>query len=243
MASKKLTIGADRFLALEWANYAYELFISMGDQATARDSLRMYLEDQIEGKESSRKTAIQLNRLWLTSEDSCDSLRKMTLSFPNTPSIMPSPIFHLGLAINIFPIYKQCVLVVGTLAKIMDSVTNKAIVDRVMERFPSPTSIPRAVGRVLQTLKDWGFIDLLQNRVTIKEIHVVDPDLVNWYILALLQANSQSEITLQELENCPFKLGVNFLHLRKAINQSSDLFLSRSYQGYEVIRRKQMTLE
>jgi hypothetical protein len=112
-----------------------------------------------------------------------------------------------------------------------------------MERFPSPTSIPRAVGRVLQTLKDWGFIDLLQNRVTIKEIHVVDPDLVNWYILALLQANSQSEITLQELENCPFKLGVNFLHLRKAINQSSDLFLSRSYQGYEVIRRKQMTLE
>ena len=70
MASKKITVGADRFLALEWANYAYELFISMGDQATARDSLRMYLEDQIEGKESSRKTAIQLNRLWLTLEES-----------------------------------------------------------------------------------------------------------------------------------------------------------------------------
>jgi len=50
MASKKITVGADRFLALEWANYAYELFISMGDQATARDSLRMYLEDKLKVK-------------------------------------------------------------------------------------------------------------------------------------------------------------------------------------------------
>lgn len=236
--SKELSVGADRFLALEWANQAFELYVSTRDMLLARDFLQVYLETQIDGKESRRKTYNQLNRLWLSDKDATAPLRSGILSFANIPFDIPLSVLHLGLAINVFPIYAETVQVVGTLARIMDSVPVNAIIDRVIERFSNPTSIPRAVTRVLQTLNNWGFIETQESKVKTLHMELVNEDLVSWYILAMLFSNPQSETTLQELDNNPFKLGINFLHPRKAIGNSNDLTLARNFQGLEVIRKK-----
>jgi hypothetical protein len=242
MESKKLSVGADRFLALEWANFAYDLFMSTQDQMTARNALRVYLEGQIEGKESSRKTANQLNRLWLSSDDACVCLRDKSRLFSSSTDASLMAVLHLGLAVNVFPIYKQTVRVIGTLVRIADTVSVKAIIPRVMERFPNPSSIPRLVTRVLQTLKDWRFIDLSEGKVAVRDTPLLEAKLVNWFLLALLQANSQSEITLRELENNPLKLGINFTHPRSVVNQSEDLVFSRNDRGLEVVRTRQENL-
>ncbi len=60
MGYKTISVGADRFLALQWANYAYELFISSTDQDSSRKALREYLENQMLGQVSTRKTTDQL---------------------------------------------------------------------------------------------------------------------------------------------------------------------------------------
>jgi hypothetical protein len=59
---------------------------------------------------------------------------------------------------------------------------------------------------------------------------------VNWYILAVLKATQRNEITLSDLEICPFKLGINFAHPRRAIIDSEEMIFSRNQQGVEVIR-------
>lgn len=238
MEYKNVTVGADRFLALQWANYAYELYAYSTDQDASRKILREYLGSQMLGKVSTRKTADQLNRLWLYSDDPYQSLREMTRSLLKPIYHAQTAVLHLGMAMNVFPVYRETVRVIGTLERLTDQISNKAIATRVIENFPTTTSIPRTVNRVLQTLDDWHFIELYQGFVVVKEILLLDPKLVNWFIIALLRATEQSEITLQELDTYPFKLGINFSHPRSVINGSEDLFFGRNQMGIEVVRIK-----
>ncbi len=238
MGFKQISVGADRFLALQWANYAYELFASSTDEDASRKFLSEYLGSQMLGKVSTRKTADQLNRLWLYADDPYQSLRKMTRSLLKPIDHAQMAVLHLGMAMNVFPIYRETMRVIGTLERLTDQISNKAISTRVIEKFPTTTSIPRTVKRVLQTLDDWHFIELNQGIVVVKEILLLDSKLVNWFIIALLKATEQNEITLQELDICPFKLGINFSHPRSVINGSEDLFFGRNQMGLEVIRIK-----
>lgn len=236
MGSKDIAVGADRFLALQWANYAYELFITSSDQEASRQQLRVYLESQMLGKESTRKSSNQLNRLWLYSGDQFENLREMANEFHQSISHTQMPVLHLGMAINVFPIYQETVRVIGTLEKITERISAKAINDRVIQKFPTTTSVPRIVNRVLQTLQDWGFIIITEGIVAVRVVPLQDPILVNWFILALLNATTKNEITLHELEISPLKLGINFAHPRSVINGSNELYFTRSQQGVEVVR-------
>ena len=238
MGYKTISVGADRFLALQWANYAYELFLSSIDQDFSRKVLREYLESQMLGQVSTRKTTDQLFRLWLYSGDPHQSLREMTRSLLKPIDHAQTAVLHLGMAMNVFPVYRETVRVIGTLERLTDQISNKAIATRVIEKFPTTTSIPRTVKRVLQTLDDWHFIELYQGFVVVKEILLLEPKLVNWFIIALLRATEQKEITLQELDTYPLKLGINFSHPRSVINGSEELFLGRNQMGLEVIRIK-----
>ncbi len=238
MGFKQISVGADRFLALQWANYAYELFASSTDEDASRKFLSEYLGSQMLGKVSTRKTADQLNRLWLYADDPYQSLRKMTRSLLKPIDHAQMAVLHLGMAMNVFPIYRETMRVIGTLERLTDQISNKAISTRVIEKFPTTTSIPRTVKRVLQTFDDWHFIELNQGIVVVKEILLLDSKLVNWFIIALLKATEQNEIILQELDICPFKLGINFSHPRSVINGSEDLFFGRNQMGLEVIRIK-----
>jgi len=240
MVSKDISVGADRFLALQWADYAFQLFTSCEDQESARKILREYLESQMVGQVSTRKTTNQLNRLWLFSGDPHAALRDQTISFSHQIESVKLPSLHLGMAINVFPIYREVVRVVGTLARITDQISTRAISARIVEKFPTTSSIPRTTNRVLQTLKDWRFIEIAEGYVTLREVPLQDPKLIDWFIQALLNAMGQSEITLHELETCPLKLGINFAHPRSVVNESRELFFSRNPQGVEVVRiRKQ----
>ncbi len=238
MGYKKISVGADRFLALQWANYAYELFMSSIEQKEYRKILREYLEGQMIGQVSTRKTTDQLYRLWLYSSDPYQTLREMTRSFIKPIDHAQMAVLHLGMAINVFPVYYETIRVIGTLERLTDQISTKAISARVIEKFPTTTSIPRSVNRVLQTLEDWHFIELFQGNVVIKEILLPDPRLVNWFILAILRATEQNEITLQELETCPLKLGINFSHPRSVVIDSEDLSFGRNQIGVEVVRLK-----
>lgn len=238
MAYKEISVGADRFLALQWANIAYELFVSTKDQEVSRRELHSYLGNQMVGLVSTRKTANQLDRLWLSSNDPYSNLRGMTQSLIGPIKATQMSVLHLGMAINVFPIYRETVRVIGVLARITDQISTKSVSTRVMERFPTTSSIPRSVNRVLQTLTDWGLVGISEGNIVIRELYLQDPKIVNWFILALLKASGQNEITLSELEICPLKLGINLAHPRSVINESEELNLSRNHQGVEVVRIK-----
>ena len=235
MGYKKLMVGADRFLALKWANYAFELFQTNEDEDYLYHSLRAYLDSEIEGDVTSRKTSNHLKRLWLTKDDPYQTLRMAALALPHARSPELLPILHLGLTMNVFPIYRETLRAIGTLERVINPVPKGAVAERVLESFGSTSSVPRAVARIIQTLEDWGFIEVEPKSLKLKHIELQDHQLSAWLITALVMANDANGIVLSELPLVPEKLGVKLPNPREVIRTSGNLSINRNLQGLEVI--------
>ncbi len=58
-------VGFDRFVALDWANYALELSSHSESETAKVSQLKSWLSLRVSGKDAARKTANVLTRLWL----------------------------------------------------------------------------------------------------------------------------------------------------------------------------------
>jgi hypothetical protein len=235
MGYKKLMVGADRFLALKWANYAFELFQTNQDEDYLYRSLRAYLDSEIEGDVTSRKTSNHLKRLWLTKDDPYQALRMAALALPHARNPEFLPILHLGLAMNVFPIYRETLRAIGTLERVINPVPKSAVAERVLENFGSTSSVPRAVARIIQTLEDWGFIEVEPKSLMLKRIELKEEKTAAWLITALVMANNGGGIVLSDLPMLPEKLGIQLPNPREVVRESENLVIKRNLQGLEVI--------
>ena len=238
MGYKKLAVGADRFLALKWANYAFELFQTSDREDNLYRSLRAFLDSEIKGDVTSRKTSNHLKSLWLTKDDPYQPLRLAALSIPHASHPEFLPFLHLGVAMNVFPIYRETLRAIGTLDKVINPIPKQAVVERVLENFGNTSSIPRAVARIIQTLEDWKFIIIERKVITLKQIEVKEHQLSAWFITALVMANNANGIVLSDLPMVPEKLGIQLADPREIIRQSENLVINRNLNGQEMVTIK-----
>jgi len=238
MGYKKLSVGADRFLALKWANYAFELFQTNEDEEFLYRSLRAYLDSEIEGDVTSRKTSNHLKRLWLTQEDPYQPLRLKTLSLPFYKYPEFFPILHLGIAINVFPIYRETTKSIGLLDRVINPIPKQSVVERVLERLGNTSSIPRAVARVLQTLEDWRLIQSQDTFLNIVPYDVDDQMIAEWLLTALVIMNEPLGIAVSDFPLTPEKLGIKLPNPREIVQHSTSLVISQNIQGLEMITIK-----
>ncbi len=124
------------------------------------------------------------------------------------------------------------------LSKLQADVNKQTIVDRVVESFVNPTSIPRIVARVLQTLVDWELIEEQQGKINIKKLEINEQQVSVWFIQALLSMNSRVEIPLNDFNHLPEKMGVFIPDIRAHLQASSNLSLRRGLTGEEIISVK-----
>lgn len=219
MTEKPVRIGFDRFLALEWADYALELFLSNQDELANYNHLKDYLQQEIKGIETARKTANQLKRMWLN--NSFVSLRNKAKENIQQESIFNNSFYHFGMAINVFPVFYTTCQKIGELGAIQDQFDTRMIIDRVASNFASPTSIPRVVTRVIQTLMDWDYVLGHNSILTINNVSSQN-ELTNlWLIDALLCAEKKDEINLSNLVTLPVKMGIDLGDIRKILAQSN----------------------
>ena len=97
MTEKEIKIGFDRFLALEWANYSMDLFLSEGNPMMNINHLKSYIYRKVVGTESARKTIDQLKRLWLNENDEYVFLRNMARDIHHQTNVQnhhPQPQLH-----------------------------------------------------------------------------------------------------------------------------------------------------
>jgi len=238
MGSRKISVGADRFLALKWADYAFELFQTKKEEDYLYHSLCIYLDSEIEGQETSRKTANQLKRLWLSGDDPYHNLRLAALEISIHTHLELMSILHLGLALNVFPIYRETAKAIGVLDRVIDPIPKKSVSERVLETFGNKSSILRSTDRVLQTLEDWGFISSQENYVSINDIDLQNNHCAEWFIRALVSMRGSHGIAISDLPLIPEKLGITLPNPREIIQQSENLVTSHNLQGLEIIKMK-----
>jgi len=225
----------DRFLALEWANYALDLFLSSDDEEKNYELLSNQLKKEISGIESARKTSIQLKRLWLTEKNGKQDLRSIAKEIINNRTVVNYSIFHLGMAINVFPIFYETCNKIGTLSKSHQYLNRQIIIRRVSETFANPTSIPRIVNRVIQTLVDWRFLLVNEDSLLVKQVNLEDKEISSWFVFSLMKASNCQEMTIPDLLSNPNKMGINLVDIRSHINQSNIIKINRDTFGSEII--------
>lgn len=226
MIDKENKIGFDRFLALEWADYALELFLSGQDELANYGYLKEYLKREIKVVETARKTANQLKRLWLNNPFL--SLRVKTKENFQKENIVNNSLYHFGMAINVFPVFYTTCQKMGELSAIQDQFDTRMIIDRVARDFVSPNSIPRVVTRVIQTLIDWGFVSTHDSILTANKVAVTNTLTSLWLIDALFSTEKIDEITLSNLVTLPVKIGIDLGDIRKILAQSAPHTIRRN---------------
>lgn len=234
---KHIEVGADRFLALEWVNFAFELNRKQNDEQVSYQILREYLDQQIKGKESSRKTANQIKRLWLYQDQLVDLRKKsLELPYPINPELMS--ILHLGMAVNVFPVYNETAKAISILSGFGERIPKQSVVKRVMETFATPSAIPRSVIRVMQTLQDWRLIRIIDQDVTLTRVTINDSKVAAWLLMAAMVANRMYDVPFQDLSRLPQFPGTEIADLRMAINSGSNFSLQRDNYGMEIVRMR-----
>ena len=197
--------------------------------------LRKYLDAEIDSNEGSRKTANQLKRLWLSSDDSHLFLREKALLALNEKYSDHLNVFHLGMAMNVYPIFRETCQMIGRLNRLQGIITRKDIQARVGEKYNNTASVPRIVDRLIQTLVDWNLLQVENKKLSLKEVVISSHLPVTWFATAILIARPEKSITLQDLEGVPEKLGVKLRNTREAINRCEWLTINRNSWNQELV--------
>lgn len=233
-----MTIGIDRFISLKWANYSLDVFASDSNGQDRYALLQSWLTTEIKGIETARKTSNQLKRLWFD-VDMFQPLRTEVAKSAFIDYPVYRPILHYGMAINVFPLFRDVSVVIGTLSNLQGFCSRQQIHQRILEKYSNPISVPRAVDRVLQSLVDWGLIHTQKGVVSLIPLEVTDPEMVAWLIMAITIAQPGQKILLSDLSSLPELLGVTITNVRDVIRTSEAMHLDRDVSYLEVVALEQ----
>ena len=100
--NEKYLIGFDRFVDLSWINQAYYLSKHKIGYPEKVEKIWRYLETSISGKDSLRKTANLLSRIWLKDYSGLEALKNKALNFESQKKD-ELIVLHFGICLNIFP--------------------------------------------------------------------------------------------------------------------------------------------
>ena len=211
-------------MALRWVDMALETRLDCYDLNIAFGQLKEWLSKEICGKETARKTATQIHRLWLTQKDQHDKLRQQVLN-NNWAEQNTSfwPILHYGLSLNVFPLFLEVCKTTGRLLNLQTSCRREDIYQRIQEIYSNPASTITATRRVIQTLLDWGFLVEKNKEISAKEIYVDDIYLTQWLVEALLTARQVENLPFADLAKSSELLGIRLQHVRSAIRSAEYL--------------------
>lgn len=146
----------DRFLRYDWAEHALELAVQGESPHTLRDWL---LAEGLKG-ESARRTANVLTWLWFPKDEHAFGLRDEAIRLFPQLTLEERRALHWGMAIFVFPTFRQTVQICGRLLRLQGECSKQAVITRALEQYSNQTTIKRAVERMLQTLTDWRILNL-----------------------------------------------------------------------------------
>ena len=201
------TVGFDRFVTLEWMNYALDLAL-IGQPP---EVLRNWLSSQIAGQDAVRKTYNVLSNLWLIPYPHTQQLRQRGIDLARQVTLDERLVLHWGMAIANFALFRTTAQLMGRLLRLHGDFRRQEIISRVLEQYSNANTAGRAAGRIIQSIATWGVISSKGGRYSLTSLHeVLNPGLIEWLIEAvLLTHNKQHQLMVDLLranELFPFDL-------------------------------------
>lgn len=229
-------VGFDRFVSLVWMDKALDIAYAGGSIA----DLRIWLADRIEGEAALKKTLTVLSAVWLRSTPETRILHDEALRMLPEVSVGERIVLHWGMTLATYPLFRITASAMGRLLRLQGEFKSQDIRDRVLEHYGSIGTVPRAVNRVVQSVKDWGAIEHSNQHYVSSNSHVLQNQaLVAWLLEVCIATSSMDHWGLTDLlqatELFPFDFGSSG-HL--VVHRSDRFMVTREGLDREIVLLK-----
>ena len=231
-------VGFDRYIALEWANYALELSSPHPDSAKAKVSqLKSWLSLRVPGQVAARKTANVLTRMWLDSNPDFLYFREEAWRLRLDAKKNDLVYFHWGMCLLTFPFFHETCVQVGRLITLQTKLARREVRVRMAEKYSNQGTVLRSVDQVLQSLVDWGVLEKLsQQELGPKQHKSTDVMLKKWLLECVVFSAPNKRIPLQGFYKMPVLFPFEYNgDIGQIVNHSSKVVIERDGNNTEYI--------
>ncbi|MBN1874769.1 MAG: hypothetical protein JXA33_11115 [Anaerolineae bacterium] len=234
-------LGFDRQLLRPWLDVTAALVAETQDPAELRARLEPVLAQDMAGADARRKTGDLLINIWLHTRERALSLWEFAVEWGQTTLASEDRLWlHYGLTLLHSSFFRDCVAIVGQLGRYGEPITTKTLLQRVTSNRGQLGSLPRSVGRVMASLRDWGLLAETNQRYVYatrqQGLIASHTDLEAWLLACVLRVHPAAELPFADLlrlpELFPFRFTVTVDHLRT----HTWLAVQRQGVGWEMVR-------
>jgi len=230
-------VGFDRFIALDWANYALELSAHPDSETDKVSQLKSWLAIRVSGKDAARKTANVLTRLWFDSNLDTLYFRNEALELRLDAPKSEFVVFQWGMALLTFPFFYETCTQAGRLLALQSKLARREVQVRMAEKYSNQGTVPRSVDRVLQSLVDWGVLERLSiQELGLKQHKSSEVLLKKWLLECVVFSAPNKRIPLQGFYKMPVLFPFEYNgDIGQIVNSSSKLKIERDGNNSEYI--------
>ena len=238
--SQNRFIGFDRRLQLNWLDTTIALCQEYPDldADTIAKRIKHYLASDVEGTEAREKTALVILRIWVNVREEYAYLRGEALELATEVRAEERLWLHWGLSLLAYPLLRDVAATVGQLNRLQGAFTKAQVQRRIIESWGQRSTVQRALGHILSTFVNWGFIWGTEVRGS----YAVTPSrltenqtLALWLLDCALQANEAEQILLGELGQLSYLFPFNLLPFINNVRRSERFEVTRQGLDLEMV--------
>jgi hypothetical protein len=235
---KPTQVGFDRFIAYDWIEYTLDLAAGESNDQIRRDLLKQWLNLQIAGEVSARKTYNLLARIWFVEYPQTAQMRfDALISLSQIPQVERLAL-HWGMCLANFRFFQDATAIIGRLLRLQGEFSAGTLSQRLLEIYSNQGTVPRSAARLIQTFRDWGVIrEGKQNFYqAANQFELHSTTSIAFLLECALNNQNNTAWALPDLlrkpELFPFQLDA---HARQTIQDHPRLHLSREGSSTEII--------
>ena len=205
MSKKQPLVGFERYVELDWLDQTARWVIDGKPAKDVHDLIDEYLDLLINGATSKRKTKNVLSGAWVKSNTENEVFKMQARGLFLDATKEEKLAIHYGMFIASYPFFFSLSKILGRLFKLQDEITNAEFYRRVIETVGDRESIKRAAARYLQSLIEWGVLELAGKAVVkpAAKIQLNNSELITWLYSAVLFTSGKERLSIDDITSDP----------------------------------------
>ncbi len=222
----------DRFIRYEWAEFA----LHESAQKNGSSQLKPFLIKQGLAPQSARRTANILSNMWFPKDPLSELLMERAFAILPDLSQREHVVLHWGMALCMFPLFRQTARTIGSLSRIQEVITKKEVISRILGEYSNQITIKRSIERIIQTLFNWGVLETKdEGFVQSPPIILSNSLLIEWLLQSVILQSPDRYLPLKDLirasEIFPFEIQMPIL----SVHENPTFSVHRDASGEEII--------
>lgn len=234
-------IGFNRNIYLPWLDATAAFCAETDDPAEIRARLEPVVGQRISSAVNRRKAIDILINIWVKSAEIAPQLHAEAVAhFQKSPVIGDRIWLHYGLALLVYPFFRNVTAAIGQLGRIEDPITPAMVKQRLISGRGQLGSLEKAVERIMFSLRNWDMLAKTDQRYAYapqrQGFHASSADLEAWLLACALRAHPAEELPFADLLHLPELFPFRFTLAVDRLRADPRFVVQRQGAGWDMVR-------